>query len=361
MTDKREKVIPPLTSIYMYASGACNLNCSHCWINPEFHEPGTQANLHITPSLVQKAIEQGKPLGLRTIKLTGGEPFMNPWIEEIIEAISSDGIGIHIETNGTLITAGLAAKLADTATFRFISVSIDGASSETHEALRRVKGSFDNAMRGIRHLVEAGIKPQVICTLHRDNFGQITDIVHLAEDSGCGSVKFNNVQPSGRGKDFDSSLTLSIKEIIELSNLIDEEVSPSSSIRVLPDIPFAFQKPARFLNGSIGRCTIHGILGLLSNGDMALCGIGTSVPELVFGNINTDSIADIWRNSPKLAELRRLIPDELNGICSQCIHRHLCNGYCVAGNYNLTGNLNAPYYFCSEADKLGLFPESRKL
>ncbi len=72
----------------MYASGACNLNCSHCWINPEFQEEGTKTSLHLDIELVKKAVEQGKPLGLRSVKLTGGEPLLNPRIKEIIKLIS---------------------------------------------------------------------------------------------------------------------------------------------------------------------------------------------------------------------------------------------------------------------------------
>jgi SynChlorMet cassette radical SAM/SPASM protein ScmF len=359
MTDKPAPVIPPLNSIYMYASGACNLNCSHCWINPEFQKEGTTSSLHLKLELVKKAVEQGKPLGLNTVKLTGGEPLLNPRIKEIIKYISDQGIGITIETNGTLVDKAMAKFLKDTEKFQFISVSIDGADAETHERLRRVEGSFDKAVQGIKNLVEAGIRPQMISTLHRNNIEQIKDIVQLACGLECGSVKFNHVQQVGRGREFDNNLALTVQEIVEIDRMIEEKITPSTRIRVLPDIPIAFQKPARFLRSGASKCNIHNIIGLLSNGDLALCGIGTSVEDLLYGNLNTDNLEDIWKKSPKLEELRRLIPDELLGICSKCIHKYFCKGTCVAGNYNRVGKLNAPYHFCSTADELGFFPESR--
>lgn len=351
--------VPPLRTIYMYTSGACNLNCSHCWIDPEFHSKESGKGLHMSIDLVREAIVQGKPLGLSSVKLTGGEPLMNPGIREIIGLMEENGVSITIETNGTLVTREFAGLLAATRGFSCISVSMDGADAQTHDRLRRVEGAFGRAVDGVRNLVAAGIRPQLICTLHRNNVSQVRDVVKLGEALGCGSVKFNHVQCTGRGKDFDRGLSLTVPEIIELDRFIENEIVPASGIRVLPDIPFAFQKPARFLRSSPGRCDIHHIIGLLANGDLALCGIGTSVEELKYGNLYNDGLAHIWKNSPKLAELRRLIPEELEGVCSKCIHKAFCKGMCVAGNYSTRGRLNAPYHFCDTAERLGLFPVAR--
>ncbi len=362
ITDKdknTERIVPRLSSIYMYASGACNLNCAHCWINPEFQEVGTKSSLHLKLETVKKAVQQGKPLGLASVKLTGGEPLMNPKIKDIIKFISDEGLGIVIETNGTLVNKAMAKFLKDTEKFQCISVSLDGADAKTHDALRRVEGSFDKAVQGIKNLVEVGIRPQMICTLHKNNIHQIKDTIKLAENLKCNSVKFNFVQQVERRIDCDNAQAFSVSEIIKIDRMIEEEILPTSGISILQDIPIAFQKPARFLKRAIGRCNVHNIIGLLSNGDLALCGIGTSVEDLLYGNINTDTLEDIWTSSPKLANLRKLVPNELEGICSKCIHKNFCKGTCVAGNYNRTGKLNAPYHFCDTAEKLGLFPNSR--
>ncbi len=343
----------------MYASGACNLNCAHCWINPEFQEVGSKSSLHLQLETVKKAVQQGKPLGLRSVKLTGGEPLMNPKIKEIIKFISDEGMSIVIETNGTLVNKKMAKFLKDTKNFKFISVSLDGADAPTHDALRRVEGSFNKAVQGIKNLVEVGIRPQMICTLHKNNIHQIKDTIKLAEALRCNSIKFNFVQQVGRGEDFSDNNAFSVPEIINIDRMIEEEIIPTAKIGVLPDMPLAFQKPARFLRNIVGRCNVHNIIGLLSNGDLALCGIGTSIEELLYGNIDTNGLEDIWINSPKLANLRKLVPNKLEGICSKCIHKLFCKGACVAGNYNRTGTLTAPYHFCDTAEKLGIFPNSR--
>jgi len=111
--------------------------------------------------------------------------------------------------------------------------------------------------------------------------------------------------------------------------------------------------------GGCGVCGILSILGVLGNGSYALCGIGETVPELVFGHAARDRLEDIWRDSPILNELREGMPVRLEGICGQCIMKGLCLGSCVAQNYYRSRNLWAGYWFCEEAREQGLFPESR--
>ena len=79
-------------------------------------------------------------------------------------------------------------------------MSLDGSDAETHEWMRGVEGCFDATVRGIKNLVDAGFRPQVIMSLLRRNKGQMEELVRLAESLGAGSVKFNMVQPTARGE-----------------------------------------------------------------------------------------------------------------------------------------------------------------
>ena len=351
--------VPPLTSLYMYISGACNLACRHCWITPTF-QTGGNGGKQVGVDDVRKAIREARPLGLRTVKLTGGEPLLHTQFRELVSLLDGDGLQIQIETNGTLIDRDLAGFLKQKEQVSFISVSLDGADEETHESLRGVRGSFAQAVGGIRNLVEQGIRPQLICTLHRGNVTQMGEVIKLAEDLGCGSVKFNIVQQVGRGKRFADEQGLDVPEIINLYRHVETDLRNGSKIRIHFDIPFAFYSIRKLLDDQLGRCTVLNILGLLAGGELSLCGIGVTVPELIYGHIATDSLRDVWCNSPGLVRLREQVSTELEGVCAQCLHRDLCLGACVASNFHSSGRLNAPHQFCDLADGLGFFPESRK-
>ncbi|MBI5303641.1 MAG: radical SAM protein [Chloroflexi bacterium] len=350
--------VPPLTSLYVYAAGSCNLACRHCWIVPKF-QPDGDGGPYVKLEYVEKAIREGKPLGLRSIKLTGGEPMLHPQFRELVSLINDAGLDIVIETNGTLVDDTLAKFLKEKSRVCFISVSLDGVKPETHDALRSVPGSYDRAVAGIKNLVAVGFRPQVICTLHRGNVSEMAEVVSLAEKLGCGSVKFNHVQQTGRGERFCDDQGLDVVEIIQLYRRIEDEIAPQSRVPIHFDIPFAFFPIRKLLNDALGRCTVKNILGMLATGELALCGIGTTIPELIYGHAETNDLYEVWCTSPGLVRLREQIPLRLEGICAQCLHRDICQGECVANNFHVAGKLNAPYYFCDRANDLGLFPPPR--
>ncbi|MBU1878598.1 MAG: radical SAM protein [Chloroflexi bacterium] len=351
--------VPRLRSLYLYASGSCNLACRHCWIVPEYRE-SSEDGRHIPLEYVEKAIREGQPLGLRSIKLTGGEPTLHPQFRELVALIAGAGLRITMETNGTLIDDDLAAFLKATPQFAYVSVSLDGVDATTHDALRGVRGSHARAINGIRALVQAGFRPQAICTLHKGNVGQMAAMVALGAELGCGSVKFNVVQDLGRGQEFDGEQRLDLVEILAIYRRVERELRPQSKVPVYFDIPLAFYSLPTLLRDHLGRCTVLNILGLLSSGDLSLCGIGSTVPELIYGHVARDDLREVWCSSPGLVELRAKVPAQLDGICANCLHRDICLGHCIAIAFHTTGRLNAPHPFCNHAEALGLFPASRK-
>ena len=290
--------------------------------------------------------------------MTGGEPTLHPQFRKIVELIDSHGIRMNMETNGILVDQNMARFLKSRKHFGFVSVSVDGAKAETHEWLRGVDGSFNQAIQGIKNLVEAGFRPQMICTLHKKNVDELRDIVNLAHDLGCGSIKFNHVQHIGRGDHFATEYGFSVPELIDLFHLVENDIQPGKEIKIHFDIPIAFYPIKKFFT-SMATCHILNILGVLSNGDLSICGVGVTIPELIFGNLGQDDLKQVWTQSEKLAELRRLVPDHFEGVCDRCLHKFQCLGSCIAHNYFQQHKFNAPYFFCQQALDQGLFPTTR--
>lgn len=354
--------VPRLNTIYFYLTGGCNLACRHCWIAPQYMGDGAPGPV-LDFDLFRSIIAQAKPLGLSGVKLTGGEPLMHPDIRAFIEHVRAEGLRLTVETNGVLCTKGLAEQMA-AGSGAFVSVSLDGADAETHEWVRGVEGAFEAALTGIRTLAEAGLRPQIIMSVMRRNVVQMEPLVRLAESLGAGSVKFNLVQPTARGEKLHTAgETLTIGELIDRSRWVEQELRPATSLRLFYDHPMAF-RPLGRLFGERGDgcsvCGILGILGVLANGSYALCGIGTSLPEMVFGEAEKDRLEDVWKTTPILTQLRQGLPHRLTGICGECIMRAGCIGSCIAQNYYRDGSLWAPFWYCQLADEAGLFPASRR-
>lgn len=362
MKENQEQKTYSLNQIYFYLTEGCNLKCRHCWIALKYQ------SLHNTfpsldPDLFRSIIKQAKPIGLSGVKLTGGEPLLHPHILEILKIVRSEELRLTIETNGTLCTPKMAKEMKTTCEHPFVSVSIDGADAATHEWVRGVKGCFKAALEGVRNLVNAGFRPQIIMALMRRNKEQMEPVIRLAEQLGAGSVKFNLVQPIARGEKMHKALeTLTIEELVELGRWVENALSKTTNLRLIYSHPPAFRPLGRmFGNNGDGCsvCKIQGILGVIADGSYVMCGIGKTVSDLVYGHAARDRLGNVWNNTPIINQLREGLPKKLEGICGECLMKARCLGSCIAQNYYSSKNLWTPFWYCEEARKKGLFPETR--
>jgi SynChlorMet cassette radical SAM/SPASM protein ScmF len=354
-----QETIPSIHRLYFYLTESCNLSCRHCYLAPKFDSTGDKYST-IPIELFKTAIREAKPLGLKHLKLTGGEPLLHPQFEKLLAIVRSEGLSLNIETNGMLCTAKIASEIAKSPQ-RFVGVSIDGVDSATHDWIRGVPGSFERAKQAVRNLAAVDTPPQIIMSIMRCNVDQVEALVRLAENLGASSVKFNIVQPMSRGEMLhETSATLDVGELITLGRYVDMELTRTTKLKLFFDYPMAFRPLSRIDSGNgCGVCGVLGILGVISSGNYALCGIGTHVPELVFGVVGEDRLEHIWQHHTTLRSLRAGLPDRLSGTCGRCLMRKFCFGTCVAHNYYRTGSLWEPYWFCEQAEAQGLFPDTR--
>lgn len=363
--------VPPLRALYLYLSNSCNLACRHCWIMPRFTSGQPVPGDIIDVKALQGAITEGKPLGLNTLKLTGGEPLLHPRFRDVCAMATKEELALLMETNGTLLTAELAHYLKNETTMNFVSVSIDSSDADRHDAFRGANGAFVAALRGLDHLVAAGYENvQVIMSVHRGNLGEIEDVARLAAAHGAASVKLNPVTSCGRGAGMDQrGETLNFSERLSLDQYIFNELGPvlrseGNAPDLLLHTPLALMPISEILRrqGDTGDCGVLGILGILGSGEIALCGIGRNVPQLVFGRLGEDSIRTIWFNHPRIINLRRVLSEVNNypAICRECTLARHCRTGCVALNFVNGKQLVWPDPLCLEAQQTGRFPATRK-
>jgi MoaA/NifB/PqqE/SkfB family radical SAM enzyme len=108
-TEIKEDRSYPLNTIYFYLTRGCNLRCRHCWITPKFQtEEDQYPSLDL--DLFRSILDQAQPLGLSSVKFTGGEPLIHPRINELLTEVQSRGLSFSMETNGVACTWDLARR-----------------------------------------------------------------------------------------------------------------------------------------------------------------------------------------------------------------------------------------------------------
>jgi SynChlorMet cassette radical SAM/SPASM protein ScmF len=345
-----------LTSLYLYLTDHCNLCCAHCWISPKFSEE-KQNGLPLDS--LKKAISEARSLGLQSVKLTGGEPFLYKHIGGLLAFLAAEQIDVLIETNGTLVNRDMVERLKS-CNLAQLSVSLDASTEEVHDQIRGIKGSFRRTLEGLALLSRHDLNFQIIMTLQSRNRQEIPGVIKLSEELGAGSLKINPLIPCGRGKEaFEQKHNLKLEELLQLYYMVQKRWPMKKGLSIIFDLPAAFRSIEEIKQKGINQCHIRNILGILGNGDLSICGIGQTVHDLRMGNLSRDSIREIWRNSSILKDLRKSLPGKLKGVCEHCIFKFQCLGACRANAYALTGDLYAPYFLCQESFESGLFPSTR--
>ena len=129
INDPLEETVPYLLNeLYFYLTDACNLACRHCWLEPQYC-PEEKAISVIDHSLFTAILDQAEPLGMKGVKLTGGEPLLHPQIDQLLDIIRQKRLRLTVETNGTLCTPNLAERIA-ACERAFAAVSLDAAEAD---------------------------------------------------------------------------------------------------------------------------------------------------------------------------------------------------------------------------------------
>ncbi len=348
-----------LTSLYINPTRYCNLKCRHCWISPPQKEELDGKGGELSTGEITGIIKEAKGLGLRDVKFTGGEPLLRKDITELLRFCYEEEVKTSIETNGTLIDKELASAMKRYGV-SFIAVSLDSYREELNDRFRGRKGAFKKALAGIRALIDEGIRPQVIMSMYRENFTDLPEFLKMMQDLWVNNIKLNTITPLGRGASlYDTGEIPSVREILEFLERLGS-IRRSFKGRLYLDVPIAF-KSVEEIHAGCGVCHIKNILGILSDGSVSICGIGHLEEELLFGSVREDpsALKYIWRENTVLKKIKEEIPYKLKGVCSICVFRNKCLGYCRAEIYHNTGDLFAPYWFCQEAYDKGLFPPTR--
>ncbi len=153
-----------LEQLWIQVAGTlCNLSCTHCFVSAG---PNEGRHAMLSREDVAARVAEAVAMGVREIYLTGGEPFLNPSIEGIVED-TLELAPVTLLTNGTLFTPHRTRWLAATTrSSRYsleLRVSLDGTDAASHDAFRGA-GSWRRTLDGLRALEAAGLLPIVTLT-----------------------------------------------------------------------------------------------------------------------------------------------------------------------------------------------------
>jgi len=148
---------------FQVAGTVCNLACTHCFISCS---PTNHTHEGLSLADVERTLDEAAELGVKEYYFTGGEPFLNPDMEAILEATLKVGPA-SVLTNGLLLDPQRCRRLgalADASDYSLdLRVSLDGYSPEQNDPIRG-EGTFERALQGVENLAAAGLNPVLTVT-----------------------------------------------------------------------------------------------------------------------------------------------------------------------------------------------------
>ena len=195
----RDKYERPILSLRITLTNRCNVNCLYC-----HHDGMVKSKDEMTADELYTICKIAKKIGVRKIRLSGGEPLLKKDIVEIVERIASlDFKDISMTTNGILL-GKYAQELKDAGLDR-VNVSLDTLNRETFEFITK-KDYLEDAKNGILKAVEVGLYPVkinmvIMKDINQDEIddmfefckehGIVLQLIELIESESCDDDKFS--------------------------------------------------------------------------------------------------------------------------------------------------------------------------
>ncbi len=324
-------------TLEIYPTLACNLSCLFCDTTDRHRPPVDE----LSGDRWLEIIDEAAALGVeRVAVLGGGEPLLRLETPAILRRIKAHGIEGVLTTNGTRLSAALAAELIDIG-WDEIHLSIDGPTPQVHDALRGQRGAFKRTVRAAcRIAVEK--RRRTLSTprlaLHfvitNQNWTTLPAVVELAASLGAFRVDFDALiayRPEQQ------RLQLSAEQTAALPAVAAQALQRADALHIATTLHHFLAPQQRRGSSPPPIPEGQGLAGapcLKAWHYLVIAADGASSPCCVLagqgGSARRTPLQDLWRADPFLSTVRAAMLDQSPlPRCQECSANILSHEACI--------------------------------
>jgi len=326
-----------LENVAVNLTSRCNLRCPCCY---NLSRLSTSAHGELEPAEIIAFLDSVRPALSEqpTLAILGGEPLLRPdALVEVARCARSQGFAVQVSTNGVLVSAPFARRAAEIGLE--VQVSLDGPTAAINGQLRPA-GSFDQAVEGVRTLVEHGVDTTISMVCHQISLEHLEAYYELGLELGVNQVRFIPLKRIGGALDRQNMPVPTLEIVEKAKSLFDRrpEFIPLAGLDAFSILAGSCSCGIRRVSCGTGRQTVL----LDADGSLYPC-LNLNRPEFCLGNIRSSrfDFARLWAESPVLQQVRdRTGIDDAESACRSCTVRYWCLGGCRGENYAVSGRLN---------------------
>lgn len=316
---------PKLLSLQFELTSRCNERCIHCYIPNLKKDAGTDMTFNTVKRLIDEFAEMG---GLQ-ITLSGGEVFLHKDILPIIAYCREKDMIISILSNLIALKDEMIPLIKE-ANVSLIQTSLYSMNPQIHDQITTIKGSHAKTIKSIEALVAADIPVQIACPTMKANAKGYADVLKYAQSLRCKSQTDFIIMAQS---DFNTNNLANRLSIDETECLIRDIIQHDINYRedTLKLKPKCEEKPKsieRYMKQPLCGAGINDCC-ITANGDVYPC---AGWQAMVCGNINKQTLKEIWEYSPQLKVIRAVTHGDFPQ-CLECEAKNYC-AMCLVRNYN---------------------------
>lgn len=179
----------PLRDLRISVTDRCNFRCPYCMPREKFGDAFAFVEREdlLTFEEITRVVSAGVRLGVRKVRLTGGEPLLRRELPTLVAMLRTiDGIDDLAMTTNAALLADHAGALAAAGLDR-VTVSLDALDAETFQRMSDARGvGIEQVLAGIQAAEDAGLAPIKLNTVVRRGVNEhaIVDVARLGRERG---------------------------------------------------------------------------------------------------------------------------------------------------------------------------------
>ena len=312
------------TYVQLELTYSCNNACSFCY-NHIAPTVSTPCNGGLSVEDWKETITNLARCGVFSVNFNGGEPLVCKDLFRLANFAVSNGMDVHLNTNGTLISKHNVQLVAES--FKAVCMSFHGADPSVHDVVVGRAGAFEEALNGLRLMLDYGIYVAVNVVISRLNLMSFKSILAFLREQGVQTLLLTRVLTRDlnlavSNEDFMGAVLclrdferlngeygrVAFPQPIRLCELVDEDLKTYVSVRNI-------------------ACAAGLMIARISpTGFVTPCPL---MDEPVFGNVMNESFSEIWERVERIGWARKF---PFPGHCEHCALLRQCGGGCIPQN-----------------------------
>jgi radical SAM protein with 4Fe4S-binding SPASM domain len=307
-------------SVHMDVTYRCNERCEHCYLD---HEDKGE----MTTAEIKSILDQLAEAGVFFLTISGGEPLVRNDCFEIIRHARKKLFNVKLKTNAILIREQEARLLRELGVEQ-VQISVYSHRPEVHDAVTKIRGSFERTLAAVRHLKTAGLKITLANIVMQRNKADYLGVQQLARELEVNFSLDPTITPMMDGG----------TDVLKLRVSGDALAPMFTDASLVNDVDEFCALPGEVTDADLDGipCSAgHTACYISPYADVFPC-VQFPLPT---GNLRKQSFREIWTGSPQLQEVRSIRARDLH-TCSDCSHVGTCSR--CPGLAYMEGNMRGP-------------------